>query len=46
MGTRSTVNNFTAATGTLSTDELQKINEYWCAANYLSVGRIYARLLA
>lgn len=25
----------------LSDEELQKINAYWCAANYLSVGQIY-----
>lgn len=27
----------------LSADELRKINAYWCAANYLSVGQIYLR---
>jgi len=27
--------------GILSPDELQKMNAYWCAANYLSVGQIY-----
>src|SRR5689334_15171978 len=32
-----------AATGTgpLSADELRKMNAYWRAANYLSVGQIY-----
>ncbi|HEY9678890.1 MAG TPA: phosphoketolase family protein [Drouetiella sp.] len=29
------------AQGTLSSDELQKMNAYWRAANYLSVGQIY-----
>lgn len=28
-------------TGPLSSDELQKINAYWRAANYLSIGQIY-----
>jgi phosphoketolase len=28
-------------TQSLSEDELRKINAYWRAANYLSVGRIY-----
>jgi len=28
-------------TGPLSTDELRKMNAYWRAANYLSVGQIY-----
>ena len=27
-------------TGPLSTDELRKMNAYWRAANYLSVGQI------
>ena len=27
--------------GTLGSDELHKINAYWRAANYLSVGQIY-----
>ncbi len=27
--------------GPLSTEALRKINAYWCAANYLSVGQIY-----
>ena len=31
----------TLDTKTLSTDELQKINAYWRAANYLSIGQIY-----
>jgi xylulose-5-phosphate/fructose-6-phosphate phosphoketolase len=30
-------------TGTLSPDVLQKINAYWRAANYLSVGQLYLR---
>ncbi len=30
-----------SATGPLSADELRKINAYWRAANYLSVGQIY-----
>ena len=30
-----------AATGPLSAEELRKINAYWRAANYLSVGQIY-----
>src|SRR6266516_5730060 len=25
----------------LSRDQLEKMNSYWCAANYLSVGQIY-----
>ena len=29
------------STGTLSADELRKMNAYWRAANYLSVGQIY-----
>jgi len=29
------------ATKPLSTDEIQKIDAYWRAANYLSVGQIY-----
>src|SRR5690348_8714984 len=29
------------ANGTLSAEELRKINAYWRAANYLSVGQIY-----
>ena len=31
----------TTAENTLSPDELQKMNAYWRAANYLSVGQIY-----
>lgn len=31
----------TTAENTLSLDELQKMNAYWRAANYLSVGQIY-----
>ena len=31
----------TMATDTLTTDELVKMNAYWRAANYLSVGQIY-----
>jgi xylulose-5-phosphate/fructose-6-phosphate phosphoketolase len=31
----------TSLEGPLSTDELDKINAYWRAANYLSVGQIY-----
>jgi xylulose-5-phosphate/fructose-6-phosphate phosphoketolase len=27
--------------GPLSVEELRKMNDYWCAANYLSVGQIY-----
>ena len=30
-----------AATGALSAEELRKIDAYWRAANYLSVGQIY-----
>src|SRR5437660_8540539 len=30
-----------AAAGPLSTDELRKLDAYWRAANYLSVGQIY-----
>lgn len=30
-------------TGPLTPDELNKINAYWRAANYLSVGQIYLR---
>jgi xylulose-5-phosphate/fructose-6-phosphate phosphoketolase len=30
-----------ASNQTLTPDELRKINAYWCAANYLSVGQIY-----
>ncbi len=30
-----------SATATLSTEELQRIDAYWRAANYLSVGQIY-----
>src|SRR6516164_5065033 len=30
-----------AATGPLSADELQKMDAYWRASNYLSVGQIY-----
>jgi xylulose-5-phosphate/fructose-6-phosphate phosphoketolase len=30
-----------ANAGPLSQQELQSINQYWCAANYLSVGQIY-----
>jgi xylulose-5-phosphate/fructose-6-phosphate phosphoketolase len=30
-----------SVTGPLSPDELRKINAYWRAANYLSVGQIY-----
>src|SRR5438874_899725 len=30
-----------APQGPLSADELEKINAYWRAANYLSVGQIY-----
>ena len=33
--------NTTAAPGPLTLDELRKINAYWRAANYLSVGQIY-----
>src|SRR5215467_14375301 len=29
------------STGTLSSEELRKMNAYWRAANYLSVGQIY-----
>ncbi|MEP7157086.1 MAG: phosphoketolase family protein, partial [Betaproteobacteria bacterium] len=32
-----------AATRTLSPTLLQKMHDYWCAANYLSVGQIYLR---
>jgi len=32
-----------AASNVLSKDELQKMNAYWQAANYLSVGQIYLR---
>ena len=31
----------TQATGPLSSEELRKIDAYWRAANYLSVGQIY-----
>jgi xylulose-5-phosphate/fructose-6-phosphate phosphoketolase len=31
----------TISSNPLSTDELRKINAYWHAANYLSVGQIY-----
>ena len=31
----------TAASGPLSPDELRRIDAYWRAANYLSVGQIY-----
>ena len=31
----------TDTANTLSADELQKMNAYWRAANYLSVGQIY-----
>jgi len=30
-----------ASTEVLSADELRKMNAYWRAANYLSVGQIY-----
>jgi len=29
------------STGPLSAEELRRMNDYWCAANYLSVGQIY-----
>ena len=35
------VNGEAAALGPLSTEELQTLNAYWRAANYLSVGQIY-----
>lgn len=30
-----------AGTTPLAADELRRIDAYWCAANYLSVGQIY-----
>ncbi len=36
-----TVNSETVAGSPLTPSELQRINAYWCAANYLSVGQIY-----
>ncbi|MBE9010583.1 phosphoketolase family protein [Pseudanabaenaceae cyanobacterium LEGE 13415] len=38
-----TVANSAPAKTPLSPDELRKMNAYWCAANYLSVGQIYLR---
>ena len=35
------IENNKTETKTLSPDLLQKMNAYWCAANYLSVGQIY-----
>src|SRR5246127_3079680 len=32
-----------AAEGPLSQGELDRMNAYWCAANYLSVGQIYLK---
>ena len=34
-------NGEAAAQGPLSAEELQKLNAYWRATNYLSVGQIY-----
>ena len=33
----------TKVTGPLGADELDKMNQYWQAANYLSVGQIYLK---
>lgn len=38
-----TVANSVQTKSPLSPEELQKLNAYWCAANYLSVGQIYLR---
>jgi xylulose-5-phosphate/fructose-6-phosphate phosphoketolase len=41
MATRRTEEAVVARSGPLGTDELKKIDAYWRAANYLSVGQIY-----
>ena len=43
MSETNTIDMTTAAEGPLSKEELERMNAYWRAANYLSVGQIYLK---
>ena len=43
MGRKPSTDGKTEASGTLSRDELRKMDAYWRACNYLAVGMIYLR---